>query len=208
MGAEIALPPLEIRGSGRTPADTAAVAAWLTEQAGACDGIVASVEYLAWGNLINSRISSETVAQGLARLVPLVQAHENGALVYAFVLITRVANANDCVEEPLWWKTFGTRCYALSQLLHKQTVGALEPGELSDAVSPGYRGRCGIVFKKKFLINVWIVLNNFRKNPPCAKMNFRIFHLLFQAADDRRREDDVADGRKTKDKKLGHDDFK
>ncbi len=129
VGAEIALPPLEIRGSGRMPADTAAVAAWLTEQAGVCDGIVASVEYLAWGNLINSRISSETTAEGLARLTPLVQAKESGALVYAFVLITRVANANDCVEEPLWWKTYGTRCYALSQLLHKQTVGALERGE-------------------------------------------------------------------------------
>ncbi|WP_395144561.1 DUF4127 family protein [Armatimonas sp.] len=129
VGAEISLPPVEIRGSGRNPADTLAVAAWLTEQAGTCDGIVASVEYLAWGNLINSRISNETVAQGLARLAPLVQARESGALVYAFVLITRVANANDCVEEPLWWKTFGTRCYALSQLLHKQTVGALEPGE-------------------------------------------------------------------------------
>lgn len=129
VGAEIALPPVEIRGAGRTPADTQAVALWLSEQVGRSEGIVASVEYLAWGNLISSRISTETTAEGLARLAPLVQAHESGALVYAFVLITRVANANDCVEEPLWWKTYGTRCYALSQLLHKQTAGALEPGD-------------------------------------------------------------------------------
>ncbi|MBB6048745.1 DUF4127 family protein [Armatimonas rosea] len=129
-GAEVALPPLEIRGAARTPADTAAVAAWLREQAESAEGLVASVEYLAWGNLINSRISHETTAEGLARLAPLVQAKESGALVYAFALITRVANANDCVEEPLWWKTYGTRCYALSQLLHKQTVGALEAGEV------------------------------------------------------------------------------
>jgi len=128
-GATLSLPPQSLRGSGRTPADTAAVAQWLSEQAEQADGVIASVEYLAWGNLINSRISHDTTAEGLARLAPLTRATDNGATVYAFALITRVSNADDCVEEPLYWKTYGTRFYQLSQALHKgdtDTIAALQ----------------------------------------------------------------------------------
>lgn len=126
-GAELALPPVKVRGEGRAPADTQAVASWLAEQAKDADGIVASVEYLAWGNLINSRISPASASDGLARLSAL----DGLKNVFAFGLITRVSNANDCVEEPLYWKDWGTRCYALSQLLHKESAGALtsEEGE-------------------------------------------------------------------------------
>lgn len=125
-GAELALPPLEIRGSGRTPADTDAVAEWLRNEAKDADGIVASAEYLAWGNLINSRISHDSAVQGLARLSALSGAP---CPVSLFALITRVSNADDCVEEPLYWKQYGTRFYKLSQLLHKQGASALEAAE-------------------------------------------------------------------------------
>lgn len=125
VGAEVLLPPLSLRGSRRSPANTEAVSAWLMEQASTVDGVVASVEYLAWGNLINSRISTDTIATGLARLAPLAQATERGATVYAFALITRVSNANDCVEEPLYWKELGTRFYQLSQALHKNDTEAI-----------------------------------------------------------------------------------
>ena len=130
-GAELLLPPVEIRGSGRTPADALAVAEWLEGEAKDADGTIASIEFLAWGNLINSRISGDSALKGLARLAILTSL-EN---VFAFGLITRVSNADDCVEEPLYWKTWGTRIYALSQLLHKQSAGALtveEAGRLAE----------------------------------------------------------------------------
>jgi hypothetical protein len=125
-GVELALPPVEIRGFGRTPADTDAVAAWLRAEARDADGIVASAEYLAWGNLINSRISHDSAMQGLTRLSAL---QDVACPVSLFALITRVSNADDCVEEPLYWKQYGTRFYKLSQLLHRQGASALEPGE-------------------------------------------------------------------------------
>jgi hypothetical protein len=125
-GAELSLPPLEIRGEGRKPADTEAVARWLREAASDADGVVASAEYLAWGNLINSRISGDTAMAGLARLSVL---EGLACPVYLFGLITRVSNADDCVEEPLYWKEYGTRFYRLSQLLHRETAGALEAAD-------------------------------------------------------------------------------
>ena len=124
-GAELRLPPVEVRGSGRRPADTQAVATWLAGEAKDADGVVASVEFLAWGNLINSRISEASASDGLARLSAL----DGLKNVFAFGLITRVSNANDCVEEPLYWKVWGTRIYALSQLLHKQSAGVLTAEE-------------------------------------------------------------------------------
>ena len=52
-GAELVLPPVEVRGSGRTPADTVAVSEWLQSEARDADGVVASVEFLAWGGTIS-----------------------------------------------------------------------------------------------------------------------------------------------------------
>ncbi len=126
-GASLELPPEEIRGQGRTPADTEAVGAWLEEAAKDADGVVASAEFLAWGNLINSRISDASAMDGLARLRVL---EKISCPISLFALITRVSNADDCVEEPLYWKNWGTRIYKISQLLHKKSLGVLEPEDL------------------------------------------------------------------------------
>lgn len=132
-GARVLLPPPEIRGLQRMPADTAAVGAWLREAAasGAADAVVASTEYLAYGNLINARISNDSAADALARLKVLEEVGKDRP-VYAFSLITRVSNADDCVEEPLYWAEYGTRFYRYSHLLHKRDRDALEPEEAAD----------------------------------------------------------------------------
>ena len=128
-GADVRLPPVAIRGLGRVPADVNAVGAWLREAAAGADAVVASAEYVLYGNLINARISGESAADALPRLRLLEEIGEAGKPVYAFSLITRVSNADDCVEEPLYWATYGTRFYRYSHLLHKRDAGALEAGE-------------------------------------------------------------------------------
>jgi hypothetical protein len=125
-GANLLLPPAAIRGQGRIPADLDGVQAWLQGIAPDIDGVVASADYLAYGNLINARISTESTAETLPRLLGLDVLGQRGTPVFAFSLITRVANANDCVEEPEYWKTWGTRLYALSQLRHQEQCGALD----------------------------------------------------------------------------------
>lgn len=59
-GADVLLPPEAVRGLQREPANTAVVGAWLREVAPRADGVIASAEYLLYGNLINSRISGES----------------------------------------------------------------------------------------------------------------------------------------------------
>lgn len=128
-GATVLLPPAPIRGTGRTPSDTKAVSDWLREAAGGADGVIASAEYLAYGNLINARISEESAADALPRLRVLEEIGGAGIPIYVFGLITRVSNANDCVEEPLYWAEYGIRFYRYSQLLHRRDADALASDE-------------------------------------------------------------------------------
>jgi len=143
-GWTVLLPPPEIRGFGRSGADRDGLAAWLRENAERAACVVASCDYLAYGNLINARISHDSAASVIARLSILAEINER-CPVHAFSVITRVANANDCVEEPLYWVEWGTRFYRWAHLTHKAERGALvagedaERGELEAAIPPDLR---------------------------------------------------------------------
>ncbi|MBC8101288.1 MAG: DUF4127 family protein, partial [Cytophagales bacterium] len=131
-GVNVLLPPTEIQGRQRIAADTEAVGRWLRETS--ADAVIASTDYLAYGNLINARISSGSASDALRRLSLLEEIGRNKP-VYAFSLITRVSNADDSVEEPLYWSTYGTRFYRYSQLLHKRDAGAATPDELGNLLA-------------------------------------------------------------------------
>lgn len=120
-GAEILLPPVEFRGEKRTPADRDLLVNWLREVASECTAAIVSCDYLAYGNLINARISTDSAAEVISRLSVLA---ELPIPVYAFSLITRVSNANDNVEEPIYWKDWGTKLYVFSALAHRSMMGA------------------------------------------------------------------------------------
>ncbi len=126
-GADVLLPPPSVGGRQRAPADTAKVADWLRSVAS--DAVIASAEYIVHGNLINARINNGGVVDALPRLALLDELTEAGKRVYAFSLLTRVSNADDSVEEPLYWADWGTRFYRYSQLWHQRDSGAALTGD-------------------------------------------------------------------------------
>jgi hypothetical protein len=126
-GAEVLLPDPSIRGRQRTPADLQAVANWLQDASPKCAAALVSCDYLGYGNLINARISQDSAAEVLSRLQPLEEINAH-CPVHAFSLITRVSNADDCVEEPLYWAEWGTKFYRYARLTHQA-----EQGQLSEA---------------------------------------------------------------------------
>lgn len=140
-GADVRLPPPEIRGRQRVPCDLAAVAAWLRETAPECAAALVSCDYLAFGNLINARISDDSAADALGRL-RLLAAINAYCPVHAFSLITRVSNADDAVEEPTYWAQWGTAFYRFARLTHQAEQGALgaderqELAELQERLPP------------------------------------------------------------------------
>lgn len=127
-GLDLRLPPGSIIGHGRSPADALMLAEWLeqTSGQGASAGFVCA-EMLCYGNLINARISTINETSAISRLT-LLETLGKSMPVHAFSVITRVANANDCVEEPSYWKEWGTRCHRYSTLAHLALIGQVKLG--------------------------------------------------------------------------------
>lgn len=124
-GVEVLLPPVDVRGFKRVPADLDAVAEWLQETGKSADAAIVSCEYLGFGNLIASRVTADSAATVLSRLTLLEQINPRCS-VHAFSLITRVSNADDAVEEPDYWAEWGTRFYLYARLWHQAELGVLE----------------------------------------------------------------------------------
>jgi hypothetical protein len=124
-GAEVLLPPTEMRGLQRVPADVDAVGKWLQNAAAEADAAIVSCDYLGFGNLIAARISQDSAADILARLRLLADMNTH-CPVHAFSLITRVSNADDAVEEPDYWAEWGTKFYRYARLTHQAERGELD----------------------------------------------------------------------------------
>jgi len=124
-GARVLLPPAEILGRLRQPADRSRVERWLRAMTTIADAAIVSCEFFGLGNLINSRISQDSAGAVLARLQILAAINEI-CPIHAFSLITRVANADDCVEEPEYWAIWGKKFHRYAQLTHQAEANALD----------------------------------------------------------------------------------
>lgn len=124
-GIELALPPDNLLSRLREPARCDDLAAWLRTIAPALDALIVDVEMLTFGGLIASRISNDPPEAALSRL-EVLRAIKNelpNLPILAFNVITRISNADDSAEEALYWSTYGTRLYRLSQLLDRAAQG-------------------------------------------------------------------------------------
>lgn len=134
-GVTLVLPPSHLLSRQRQPADCAGLAAWLEGVASTLDGVVVACEQLSYGGLIAARISdepAETVIQRLAVARRLRQRFPR-LTIYGFSVITRVSNANDAVEEPLYWATYGEAIYRWSQALDQVQQGKVSVKLLAEA---------------------------------------------------------------------------
>ncbi|MFQ3684471.1 DUF4127 family protein [Roseiflexus sp.] len=124
-GIELALPPDDLLSNLREPARCSDLVAWLQAIAPAVDALIVDVEMLAFGGLIASRISDDPPGSALSRLDTLrtIKNELPGLPILAFNVITRISNADASTEEPLYWATYGTRLYRLSQLLDRAAQG-------------------------------------------------------------------------------------
>ncbi|MCW1966836.1 MAG: DUF4127 family protein [Anaerolineae bacterium] len=114
---QLHVPPAQLLPKQRHSADIDGLSAWLRQIAPMCDGSVASVELLGYGGLISSRITHDSVGQILARLAPLHHLRQPSHTSFVFNVIQRTSNADDAIEEPLYWANDGRRLYDYSRVL-------------------------------------------------------------------------------------------
>lgn len=100
--AEVIVPPLALLGRFTVPGDTDALAAWLaTQDWPTVDALIVSMDMLAYGGLVASRIHGVDEATALRRLEVLraVHAASPALPVYAFSVMMRLAPTADGANE-------------------------------------------------------------------------------------------------------------
>jgi uncharacterized protein DUF4127 len=131
-GAQTVLPPDALLPRGREAGDADALADWVVDVAGEVDALVASVDLLAYGGLIASRISSEPAAASVRRLEALeaVRAAHPRLPVGAVTTVLRASDSYSGAEEPDYWPAHGRELHRLGAALHRDHLG--EPSELEE----------------------------------------------------------------------------
>ncbi len=124
-GGRVVLPPSEALPRFRTAADLTALWTWLQDAAQEADAAVASLDALAHGGLIPSRLGSEpgtTLTARLAGLRDLRLAHPHLPVAAAMV-VQRCPDVDDATEEPEYWAEHGRALHALGIAWHRAHRG-------------------------------------------------------------------------------------
>lgn len=115
---ELLMPERSLLGDLINSADTNALLAWL-ETLDNVDAFVISLDTIAYGGLIPSRRSTDTLEEILNRLEKL-KTILKGKKVYAFSSIMRISNNNINQEEKSYWDKWGKKIFEYSWTLHKE----------------------------------------------------------------------------------------
>lgn len=121
---ELFLPPRELLGDLKKCADVDEILAWI-EDLKNIDAFVVSLDTIAYGGLIPSRRSHDSLDEILARLEKLKNILQ-GKKVYAFSSIMRISNNNINEEEKPYWDKWGKKIFEYSWIFHKE--GCLTEG--------------------------------------------------------------------------------
>lgn len=112
------LPPREILGYKKKPAQIDDLWEWLTESISDCDYLIVSIDMLVYGGIVPSRLHGFTEKECLERLERLKEIKDGNKKlkIMAFNLIMRVPSYNSSEEEPDYYAYYGARIFRYSWL--------------------------------------------------------------------------------------------
>ena len=124
-GAEVLLPPREYLGNLERSADRVALGEWLLEVGPRADALVVALDTLAYGGLIPSRRSPDTLPELAAHLAPLrtLKSRHPALPIHAFNVTMRLSNSDVNEEEKPYWDRYGKLIYAWSYHQHRAKKG-------------------------------------------------------------------------------------
>lgn len=133
-GYELILPPLSLMGLRKKPADTAGLAAWVTERIGGADYAILALDTLIYGGLIPSRLHHSSAAELCARadIVRAIKRRNPAVKIYAFQTIMRCPWYSLSDEEPDYYAHCGSLIHLYGKYAHKQSLGILSGTEAKE----------------------------------------------------------------------------
>lgn len=133
---ELFLPDIKLLGGLHSNAKIDGIIDWL-ENLEKVDAIVVSLDTIAYGGLIPSRRSADSLEDIKIRLERVKKLLKKGKKVYAFSSIMRISNNNVNEEEKEYWSLYGKQIFEYSFNFHKNGEDTIDfPQEiLSDYLS-------------------------------------------------------------------------
>jgi Protein of unknown function (DUF4127) len=117
-GIAVQCPPKGLLGQLKQPADWTALRQFISQAVATGQGVIASLDMLAYGGLIPSRVSDETLADLHARATEAL-ALLQGKPVQGFSAILRIPHYNNAEEEPDYWAEHGLALAHYSAAVHQ-----------------------------------------------------------------------------------------
>lgn len=130
---ELMLPPREMLGDLHKIADINGIFNWL-EKLQDIDKVVVSLDTIAYGGLVPSRRSSDSLGKIKKRIEKFKRIlFEKNAEIYACSSIMRISNNNINEEEKEYWSEYGKKIFEYSYNYHKNTIAQTDvPQEILD----------------------------------------------------------------------------
>lgn len=124
---ELFLPDKKLLGGLHSQADTDEILRWL-EELPDVDALVISLDTIAYGGLIPSRRSKDSLEEVRAKMKDFRQKCWNkcNGKIYAFSSIMRISNNNVNEEEKEYWSQYGEKIFEYSYRFHKEGTDVSE----------------------------------------------------------------------------------
>lgn len=138
----VVVPPMELLGNKKNPANTDALWAFIFEQANRVDAIVLSVDMLLYGGLLPSRLhhlNKDEALDLIQNFHKLKQTISPDIPLYGFNLIMRTPRYSSSDEEPDYYEQYGAHIFQSAYLLDKEDrigLSKQEEQELSHITIP------------------------------------------------------------------------
>lgn len=131
---ELVAPPRGLLGDKKRPAAVGPLRAWMLDEAARADRLIVSLDMLAYGGIVPSRLHHLTAEQCRERLDALAECkRRNPRLkIYAFNLILRAPAYDSSDEEPDYYAQYGARLARLGALADKRERDGLTDGEAAE----------------------------------------------------------------------------
>ncbi len=128
---ELLLPPMELMGRKKEPADFCALSRWLLENIVGADACILSLDTLLYGGIVPSRLHHHTEEELFRRaaLVRELRRRNPAMKLYLFQLIMRCPNYSLSDEEPDYYADYGRELHLLGRYRHKKSLGILTEEE-------------------------------------------------------------------------------
>ncbi len=133
-GYSLILPPRDMLGDKKRPADLPRLHAWLIEETKDADACILSLDMLLYGGIVPSRLHHESLETLKARssVVETLKRNNPALKLYLFQLIMRCPDYSLSDEEPEYYDVCGRELHLLGRYTHRERLGILTDEERED----------------------------------------------------------------------------